>query len=130
MPRVTRAALRSNALAEESAIAASTPLPSTPIKERVPLGEIANVQGEGVSITAPEEPLEPGKKGPGKAKKGKVTKNVARKTSPRNAPVNVEVLEDDAQSTASSAVGEACEELMKKSSGGNLPCWSLQRTLH
>ena len=124
MPRVTRAALRSNALLEDSNVAALTPLPLTPIKERAVFGEITNNQGKeapGSDVTeAVKETAKmgPGRKGPGKGKNGKVAKK-GKKQIPKAEEVNVEILEDDYQSETSSAVEEACQDLMKESSGGN-----------
>ena len=112
MPRTTRAALRSAELAQDEAIAASVPLPQTPQKERVPLSEIANNKGTGLIVvdSAENEPVKQGgKKGrkPKGAKKGnnKKGKNTEERT-------DFEIMEDDNQSSASSAADEAREELM------------------
>ena len=112
MPRTTRAALRSKELAEEEATAASVPLPTTPQKERVPLGEITDNKGVELTLadSAENEPLKQG------AKKGRKTK-VAKKGNKNKAKDNteepeVEVLEDGNQSSSSSAAEEAREELM------------------
>jgi len=122
MPRVTRAALRSNALLEESTIAALTPLPLTPLKERVALGEITDNQGPALEM------IEPGKTGPGQGKKGRVAKK-GKKHVPKAEEGNVEVLEDDNQSETSSAVEDACQDLMKESPGGNTLARSLNITI-
>lgn len=124
MPRVTRAAVRSNALLEDSNVAALTPLPLTPVKERAVFGEITNNQGKAApSSDMTEEAIElgkvgPSKKGHGKGKKGNVAKK-GKKQGVKAEEVNVEILEDDYQSETSSAVEEACQDLMKESSGGN-----------
>ena len=124
MPRVTRAALRSNALLEDALVAASTPLPLTPRKERVALGEITDSQmNEALELRGPEETKETGKMAPskavpGKGKRGKGAKK-GKKQVMKAEEVDVEILEDDNQSETSSAVEEACQDLMKESSGGN-----------
>lgn len=125
MPRVTRAALRSNALLEESTVAALTPLPLTPLKERVALGEITDNQGrEAPALEMTEEVKDTGKTGPtntgpGKGKTGRVAKK-GKKHVAKAEEVNAEVLEDDNKSETSSAVEDACQDLMKESSGGNI----------
>ena len=124
MPRVTRAALRSNALLEDALVAASTPLPLTPRKERVALGDITDNNVREAPVLEAAEKVEetgkmaPSKAGPGKGKKGKSAKK-GKKQGTKAEEVNVEVLEDDNQSETSSAVEEACQDLMKESSGGN-----------
>ena len=124
MPRVTRAALRSNALLEDALIAASTPLPLTPRKERVALGDITdNNVRESPALETAEKVKEtskvaPNKAGAGRGKKAKGAKKGKKQTT-KAEEVNIEVLEDDNQSETSSAVEEACQDLMKESSGGN-----------
>jgi uncharacterized protein YdaU (DUF1376 family) len=116
MPRITRAAQRTNAILEDEAnIAAATPLPSTPTTAtaRAPLGEIAaNSNGDAILASSIEIELKPAKKGTAKAKKAKGAKKGAKKNKEAEKE-NVEVLEDDSQSTTSSAVEEACEDLMR-----------------
>lgn len=112
MPRVTRAALRSNALLEEADLASSTPLPLT----RVPLGEIAGNKEEIKSESHELSKAE--KKPPVKGKKGKVTKEAKKQENDKTGHETVEILEDDNQSATSSAVDEACQNLMQESSGG------------
>ena len=107
MPRVTRAALRSM---EDTALAASTQLPLTPRKERPPLGEIAgngNVLESSGTSNVSAEPSQIQKKVAAKARKGRAAKKEVHNGD------CVEVLEDDKQSATSSAVDEACEELLK-----------------
>jgi hypothetical protein len=131
MPRVTRAALRSNALLEESTVAALTPLPLTPLKERVALGEITDNQGpalEMIEVVKDAGKIKPGKTGPGQGKKGRVAKK-GKKHVPKAEEGNVEVLEDDNQSETSSAVEDACQDLMKESPGGNTLARSLNITI-
>lgn len=117
MPRVTRAALRSNAMLEEANIASSTPLPLTPLLERAPLGEIAGNAIEVVDASSSYNKVKKGeKKGSSKTKKGRVK---AKKAEPPVMNENtIDVLEDDNQSTTSSAADEARQELLKESSGG------------
>ena len=73
MPRITRAALRSNAILEdEPFLAMSTPLPATPQKEREPLGEVAgNVPEEALVI---DDVVKAEKKVGAKGRKAKGTK--------------------------------------------------------
>lgn len=112
MPRVTRAALRSHALLEE---ADSTPLPLTPVT-RVPLGEIAGNKEE---IKAnPHELSTFDKKAQVNGKKGRVAKKAKKQENDKIDRETVEVLEDGNQSATSSAVDEACQNLMQQSSGG------------
>lgn len=113
MPRITRAALRSNAALEDTDPAASVQLSSTPRKERPPLGEIA---GNGLEHPYTDDDscqiIKAQNKGATKVKKGSAPK----KTKPENNALDdarVEVLDDDNRSTSSSAVKEACEELSK-----------------
>ena len=121
MPRVTRAALRANAALEESISEASVPLPSTPPKERTPLGEIAGNVVENLHRELDStQPTKAKKHGPSKAKKG----NVIRKAKPKQfgrGDDNLGVLEDDNQSETSSAVEEACDDLKNddKNSGSS-----------
>ena len=115
MPRVTRAALRNN-IYEDVQEAASIPLPSTPQRsERAPLGEIkVNEQGSSprieleVNLSKPE--MKSGKPG----RKRKAVKENARPCS------RVEVIEDDCESSASSAAEEACRELRNGTVDGEL----------
>lgn len=115
MPRVTRAALRSHALLEEADLASATPLPLTPVT-RVPLGEIAGNKEE--IKTEPHELSKAEKKPQVKGKKGRVAKEVKKQENDKIDHETIEVLEDDNQSATSSAVEEACQNLMQESSGG------------
>lgn len=119
MPRITRAALRSNAVLEdEPDLALSTPLPATPQKEREPLGEVAgNVSEESLVI---HDAVKAGKKGGAKGRKAKGTKKGKKQPKPDNGETIPEVLDDDNQSATSSAVEEACEDLKKPSAGGEI----------
>lgn len=118
MARTTRAALRSRELAEEeSAAAASVPLPATPQRQRVPLGEISDNQGaaDSTMVTIPfNEPVKPARKG--KQAKGK------GKTSKKTQAPNVEIIDDGDQSSASSAVEETRQDLTEAKAEGVL--WS------
>ena len=118
MPRTTRAALR-NVILEDAVDAAGIPLPSTPTRNgRAPLGAISiNTQEEPKIVLEVnlEKPLKDGdtKK---KATKGKKTTKKAAKAKENKQP---EVVEDDCQSSASSAVTEACLQLSRHNSEGN-----------
>lgn len=115
MPRTTRAALRSKELLDESDIAASVPLPSTPLKERAPLGEITNNKGTEPSMSTNSEFIdEPVKNKVKKGKKGRPAKKGAKRT--KQEP-DAEVLEDDNQSSTSSAAEEACHDLKMDDKG-------------
>ena len=115
MPR-TRAALRSIEQHAESDIAASTPLPQTPLKGRVPLGEIAgNANNEAAKFF--EEQVPPAKKGSGKGRKGNTAKKAKKQPIGKAEEVHIEVLEDERQSTYSPAA-EACHDLLKDGSQG------------
>lgn len=118
MPRVTRAALRSHAIMEDEAnLAAAIPLPSTPHKERAPLGEITNnVQDEVINVHEVDMDAKPAKKAGNKGRKAKTSKK-GKKDSQFKDEENPEVLEDENQNDASSAVEEACVELMKEGNG-------------
>lgn len=65
-----------------------------------------------------EELVQARKKAPPKGKRGKVQKNDKKLALSAKSEGSVEVIEDDNQSATSSAVDEACQELMKEPSGG------------
>lgn len=120
MPRVTRATA---ILEDEVNMAAETPLPSTPTTttNRPPLGEIAqNVNADAMIAENLEVILKPTKKVTAKSKKTKGPKK-GRKKVDADKENTAEVLEDDCQSATSSAVEEACEDLMSEHSGGTIP---------
>ena len=110
MPRVTRAALRSNAVAlDEPESAANVPLPLTPPKERTPFSEIT---GNAMEVTAQNTNTrneQPKRKGNTKSK----NRQGSRKAKMANAANKEEVIEDENHSAISSAVEDACEELRK-----------------
>lgn len=113
--------MRSIEQPNEADIAASTPRPQTPIKGRVPLGEVAGNKGiEIESADSSEGQAVPAKKGPGRGKKGNTSKKANKQTREKTQEVRVEVLEDENQSTNSSAAEEACHDLFKDSSQGLL----------
>ena len=116
MPRVTRAALRSNAiLVEELDLAAATSLPLTPSKERSVLGEIdGNLAEQAKCLDELDELVKAGKA----QKRSKSARKAKKVTKPKDDPPNIDVLEDDNQSTTSSAVEEACDSLLKLTVGG------------
>ncbi|MCJ1431886.1 hypothetical protein MMC27_001242 [Xylographa pallens] len=119
MPRVTRTALRTAAILEDEAhLAAATPLPTTPTTiGRTPLGEVAgNVDGEIVNGQEQDDAIQPAKKPATRGRKAKGTRK-GRKKNDDGKENEVEILEDPYQSSASSAVEEACEDLLKGNSG-------------
>ena len=116
MPRVTRAALRTQELQEESEIASSTPLPPTPTKKRVPLGEISENIATEVQAAEVEEKMAPSKKGPGRGKTANAAKKGPKQKKVKDTEAEMEVLEDENESETSSAVEEACQDLLKSSS--------------
>ena len=119
MPRVTRTALRTAAILEDEAhLAAATPLPATPTMSRTPLGEVAgNIDAETVNGQEQDDAIKPAKKAAAKGRKAKGIRK-GRKKNDDGKENEVEILEDPYQSSASSAVEEACEDLLKGNSGG------------
>ena len=110
MPRVTRAALRSNAVAlDEPESAATVPSRLTPRKERTPFSEITGNAMEATAENTNIRNEQPRKKGNTKSK----NRQGPRKAKRANAANNEEVVEDDNHSAISSAVEDACEELRK-----------------
>ena len=121
MPRVTRAAIRMNAMLEQTNLAASTSLPPTPL--RAPLGEITgNAEEVKTMVNNLEELFKAQKKAPSKGRQGKVQKTEKNIALNARREGNIEVIEDDNQSATSSAVEEACQDLMKEPSGGKFSC--------
>ena len=119
MPRVTRAAMRSHAIMEEeSHFAATVPLPSTPLSGRTPLGDITSVvQEEALNSHESNASVKAVKKAIVKSKKAKGTKKGGKKKVEKD-KLNPEVLEDENQSETSSAVDEACGDLLRGNSEG------------
>ena len=132
MPRVTRA--RTAEIQEESDLAASTPLPFTPTRGRAPLGETSNNKvKEPELVNTSEEKMVPAKKI--KGKKGNSTKKASKQKKEKNGEPGMEVLEDGNESTTSSAVEEACKDLLKDNPGlspqcSDLPLCSFTNGLH
>ena len=121
MPRITRAALRSIEHQDGSDIAATIPLPQTPIKDRVPLGETTGNKGaRSEPASTSEEQAAPAKKGTGKGKKGNTAKKANKKTREKAEDADAGVLEDESQSMHSSAAEEARQDLLKDGSQGML----------
>ena len=123
MPRATRAAAKAQELAEEAITAASIALPPTPLKDRVPLGDISsnanaivkiNMAEDSEAKDAQENPAAKGKKVKGgkKAKKG-------GKTKPQEEVP--EIFEDEYQSSQSEAVEQACTDLVNENDQGKPP---------
>lgn len=119
MPRVTRAALRSQEEQVETDIAARAPLPLTPnLKVRTPLGETSgNSAAAPKIVSTADETMAAAKKGPGRGKKGNATKKATKQKRNKAGGPTVEVIEDDDQSQTSSAAEEACKDLLKGDSG-------------
>ncbi len=118
MPRVTRAALRSNVVAlDEVEVAAS--LPVTPRKERAPLSEVAGNTVDSTTASSNNDDTKSMKKRPAKSKPRQGT----RKAKKADAINREEVLEDDSHSATSSAVEDACEELRKDPEGNTPNPW-------
>lgn len=119
MPTTTRAALRSTTILEdELGLAMSTALPATPPKDREPLGEVAGNGSEDTVVVEDVVQLE--KKGGAKGKKAKRTKKGKKQPKIISEEATPEVLEDDDQSATSSAVEEACGDLLKPNAGGEI----------
>ena len=118
MPRATRAALRAQELAEEVTTAATIALPATPVKDRVPLGEISNnVCTFEMAMT--ETQAEAGKKPAAKRTKGKGGRK-GKKGATKVAEKDVGILEDDNQSSQSDAVEEACSDLINNDTAAGM----------
>ena len=113
--RRTRAALRSNTIMEDELnIATTVALPSTPLKDREPLGEItSNKLEDSIGEKDQDIDVKASKKAVAKTKK---TKGGMKGRKKKIEPIepNAEVLEDEIQSETSSAVEDACDELMKQ----------------
>ena len=121
MPRVTRAALRSVEQQDGLDIAATIPLPQTPVKHRVPLGETTGNKGAHIDAAdTSEEQAAPAQKGLGKGKKGNAAKKANRKPKEKAKEMCARVLEDESQSIHSSAADEASQNLLKDGSQGVL----------
>ena len=120
MPRVTRAALRLEQQNEPD-IAASIPLPQTPIKARVPLGEVQGNAGTHSEVSSTsEEQAAPTKKAIGRGKKGNNAKKANKQEKDKAEELCAEVLEDASRSVHSSAAEEACQDLLSEGSEGIL----------
>ena len=109
---MTRAAMRNaHLILEETEEAALVPLPATPQRgDRAPLGEIVLNDQDPPKIQLEVDlgkPVKQPSSNKGKSGACKKSSNKENKV-PDIAP---EVLEDDCESSASSAVEEACEEL-------------------
>lgn len=106
MPRVTRAALQA---------AAAVPLPATPpVTKCAPLGEISgNQEGLPVAVEDPEQILK-ANKGSGRRKKGKVATKNRKHEEAANNEKPASVLPDENESETSSAVDDACQDLLKE----------------
>ena len=118
MPR-TRAGLR-HAVLEDPEVAAQVPLPSTPKGggHRAPLGEISLNEQEAAKIQLEVDLDKPARKPEKKSRgAGRKKKNVKENFRPSSGP---EVIEDDCESSASSAVEEACHELRSKAKDGTI----------
>lgn len=115
----TRAALRSQP--KDTDIAANVPLPATPpVTRRKPLGEISGNQEElPAAIDDPEQILK-ANKGPGKGKKGKGAKKSKKQSQPADNQALEEVVPDENESETSSAVEDACQDLLKEQPQGIL----------
>ncbi|KAL8798700.1 MAG: hypothetical protein Q9182_006451 [Xanthomendoza sp. 2 TL-2023] len=112
MPR-TRAALRSQASPDEAKLAATVPLPATPpVTRRSPLGEITGNKNEvPIAVDDPEEILKVNK-GTGKGKKGQNSKKSKKDAQNLNNNESREVLPDENESETSTAVEDACQDLL------------------
>lgn len=114
MPRLTRAAKRAQPAPGDSAVAAAVALPATPPStKRMPLGEISGNQEElPTPVENPEQILK-ANKGPGKGKKGKSSKKSKGLDEAGNTGKSTGVLPDEVESETSSAVDDACQDLLK-----------------
>ena len=116
MPRVTRAAVRANTALDE--IAASVPLPASPYGGgRKVLGEISTNQ-EDHNVSSDTTTTTATKKLGAKTKKSKGSKKIKKCKADLVDDESCQVLEDENQSGSSSAVEDACEELLKRNDKG------------
>lgn len=121
MPRITRAALRSIEQQDGSDIAVTIPLPQSPLKDRVPLGETTGNKGTHIDAANTfEEQAAPARKGIGKGKKGNAAKKASKKTKEQAKESCAGVLEDESQSIQSTAANEASQDLLKDGPEGSL----------
>lgn len=110
MPCVTRAVLQA---------AAAVPLPATPpVTKRQPLGEISGNQEELPAAVEDPEQILKANKGPGKGKKGKGSKKSKEHEEAANNEKSKDVLPDENESETSSAVEDACQDLLREQSKG------------
>ena len=116
MPRATRAAARAQEQAEEAVTAASVALPSTPTKDRVPLGEISHNSNAVIEMVVNTEGDE--KKVAAKGKKGKGGKKGKKGAKAKADEAPIEVLEDDDQSSHSDAADHARDLLLDDAHSG------------
>ena len=111
MPRATRAALRAQELLDDATTAANIALPATPKKDRQPLGEISNNANATIETSMPGATFELGEPA-AKGKKGKCGRKAKKGTAAKVENKEMEILEDDNQSSQSDAVEEACSDLL------------------
>ncbi|KAL8957094.1 MAG: hypothetical protein Q9183_006149, partial [Haloplaca sp. 2 TL-2023] len=100
---------------EDSAVAANIPLPATPpVTRRKPLGELSgNQEDPPAAIDNPEEILK-ANKGHGKGKKGKGQKKAKKQVQASENRASKQVIPDENESETSSAVEDACQDLLQK----------------
>jgi hypothetical protein len=104
---------------EQNKLPASSTLPLNPLSHRAPLGEITgNSEEVKTMINDLEQLVHEQKKAPPKERRGKAQRKTKKFAPNTRNEASVEVVEDDNQSATSSAVEEACQELMKEASGG------------
>ncbi|KAL8869932.1 MAG: hypothetical protein Q9174_003903 [Haloplaca sp. 1 TL-2023] len=106
---------------EDIAVAANTPVPATPpVTRRKALGEISgNQEGRPAAINGPEQSLK-ANKSRGKGKKGKGQKKAKKEIhASENCASKEEVLPDENESETSSAVEDACQDLLQEKPSGS-----------
>ncbi|KAL8944869.1 MAG: hypothetical protein Q9216_000159 [Gyalolechia sp. 2 TL-2023] len=114
MPRVTRATVRSQASSENSGVGTALSPPQTPpITKRTPLGEISGNQEEILTVVEDPEGAPIANKGK-KGKKRKNWKKAKKNNEATGSKESENVLPDDNESELSSAVEDACQELLKE----------------
>ena len=132
--RLTRSVLRAEAIhIDETEVieAAGVPLPLTPLKERVPLGEVAANQPS--DAIAPKDNMAVGKKlkaKGGKKPRGKKNKRAEEENGECRHESGPEVLEDERQAAGSPASDAAVEDLMKENNNGKSGVAQELRALH
>ncbi|KAL8975352.1 MAG: hypothetical protein Q9197_000430 [Variospora fuerteventurae] len=111
--------MRAQPSPDDSAVAAAVALPATPpVTKRTPLGEISGNQEDLPRPVEDPEQILKTNKGPGKGRKGKGTKKPKGQDESGKNGKAASVLPDEIESETSSAVDDACQDLLKEQDEG------------